>query len=141
MIHDTMVLLAASPKVPLYSAATPATCGLAIEVPLMVLVPLLIQVLVMLLPGAYASTQLPQFEKLDLASLLVLEAVVNTPEALAGDTLHAFWFSFPAATARKIPELARLVAAVFRVVLTGPPSDMLATAGWMPFTRTQSIPA
>src|SRR5215217_4826520 len=107
----------------------------------MVLVPLLIQVLVMLEPGAYASTQLPQLLKLDLASLLVVDAVVNTPEALAGDTLQAFWFSLPAATARKIPELARLVAAVLSDELSPPPSDMLATAGWMPFTRTQSIPA
>ena len=40
---------------------------------------------------------------------------MNTPAALAGDTLHAFWFSLPAATARKTPELARLVDAVFSV--------------------------
>src|SRR5215217_9542976 len=104
----------------------------------MVLVPLLIQVLVMLEPGAYASTQLPQLLKLDLASLLVLEAVVNTPEALAGETLQAFWFSLPAATARNTPELARLFAAVFSVDESPPPSDMLATAGLTALARTQS---
>ena len=41
--------------------------------------------------------------------------VVNTPEAPAGETLHAFWFSLPAATARKTPELARLAAALLSV--------------------------
>ena len=47
-----MVEYEASPKVALYSAATPATCGLAMEVPLMVFVPPLSQVDVMLEPGA-----------------------------------------------------------------------------------------
>jgi hypothetical protein len=47
-----MVAVLALPYVALYSAATPATCGLAMELPLMVFVPPPIQVLVMLPPGA-----------------------------------------------------------------------------------------
>src|SRR3712207_4029636 len=43
-----------------YSAAAPATCGLAMEVPSMVLVPPYSHALVMYSPGAYRSTQLPQ---------------------------------------------------------------------------------
>ena len=48
-------------------------------------------------------------------SELVEDAVVNTLLALAGETLQAFWFSLPAATARKTPELARLAAALLSV--------------------------
>jgi hypothetical protein len=51
----------------------------------------------------------------DFASELVEDAVVNTPDALAGDTLQAFWFSLPAATARNTPALCRFVAALFSV--------------------------
>ena len=42
----------ASPKADLYSAATPATCGVAIDVPLIVFVPLLSQVGRIATPGA-----------------------------------------------------------------------------------------
>ena len=52
------VLDAASPPL-LQSAATPATWGEAVDVPLMVLVPPLSHVDVMATPGAYTSTQLP----------------------------------------------------------------------------------
>ena len=50
-----------------YSATTPATCGDAIDVPLIVLVTLfpVCQADVMLLPGAKMSTQLPKFENDD----------------------------------------------------------------------------
>ena len=58
--------------------------------------------------------------------------------AEAGETLQAFWFSLPAATARNTPELARLFAAVFSAVERPPPSDMFATAGRTALTRTQS---
>jgi hypothetical protein len=46
----------------LCSAATPATCGAAIEVPLSDIVTPRSQVDVIADPGAYAYTQLPQFE-------------------------------------------------------------------------------
>ena len=48
-----------------YSAAAPVTCGVAIDVPLMVFVAVfeLYQSDVMLTPGALMSTQLPKFEK------------------------------------------------------------------------------
>jgi hypothetical protein len=51
--------LAASTK-----AATPATCGDAMEVPLLMLVAVapLLEAEVMLVPGAKISTQLPKFE-------------------------------------------------------------------------------
>ena len=41
----------ASPKLDLYRTATPVTCGVAIDVPLIVFVPLFSQVDVMLEPG------------------------------------------------------------------------------------------
>ena len=62
MIQPATVAEAASPKVALCSAATPATCGAAIEVPLSDIVTPRSQVDVIADPGAYAYTQLPQFE-------------------------------------------------------------------------------
>ena len=50
------------------AAATPATCGEAIDVPLMVVVPPVSQSDVMLAPGANRSTQEPKFENDDRAS-------------------------------------------------------------------------
>lgn len=41
----------------------------------------------------------PKLEKLARASVLVVAPTVMAAGALAGDTLHAFWASFPAATA------------------------------------------
>jgi hypothetical protein len=65
-------------------------------------------------------------------------AVVYADAAEAGETLQEFWLSFPAATARNTPELARLFAVVFSDVERPPPSDMFATAGLTAFARTQS---
>jgi hypothetical protein len=62
------------------SAATPATCDAAIEVPLMVLV-----AEVMLVPGATMSRQLPKFEKLERASLFWVEPTVIATGARAGE--------------------------------------------------------
>ncbi len=74
-----------------YSAAAPATCGVAIEVPLMVFSSesLPIQADVMLLPGAKMSTQVPMLEKLDRASVLVVEPTVMASCVRAGELLHA----------------------------------------------------
>ena len=78
---------------------------------------------------------------LRLASVLSDDAVVNTAVALAGEKLQALALLFPAATATKTPELDRLVTAVLSAVLSPPPSDRLATAGLVRFSRTQSTPA
>ena len=55
-----------------YSAAAPATCGVAIEVPLIVLVAvsLVFQAEVMLEPGAKRSTQVPKLENDARASVV-----------------------------------------------------------------------
>src|SRR5437773_1748459 len=82
-----------------HSASTPAACGLAIEVPLIVFVPLFSQVDVMFTPGAYTSTQPPKFEKEALLSLMSEAATVSVPAALDGEELHASAFELPAATA------------------------------------------
>ncbi len=84
-----------------YSAATPATCGDAIDVPLMVFVAvsLVYQAEVMLDPGAKISTHDPKFENEDLASPFVVEPTVRALAARAGEELQASTLLFPAATA------------------------------------------
>lgn len=78
LLFSQFVIVAddASPKLPLYNAATPATCGLAIDVPLIVFVPLFNHVAKMPTPGAYPSTHEPKFENDALASLRSEAAVV-----------------------------------------------------------------
>ena len=66
---------------------------------------------------------------------------MNTPEALAGETVHADVLPSPAATATNTPELARLFTAVLSAELYGAVSDRLATAGFARFRRTQSVAA
>src|SRR5687768_10741358 len=61
--------------------------------------------------------------------------------ALAGETLQAFPLSPPAPTDTNTPELARLLTAVLTADEKPPPTDMLATAGFTRFKRTQSTPA
>src|SRR5437879_13659439 len=80
-------------------------------------------------PGAYASTQVPQFEYDAFASVFSEAATVNTPLAPAGDELHASASSFPAATARNTPEFQRFVTAVLSAAELPQTSDVLATAG------------
>jgi hypothetical protein len=123
----------ASPNDDLYSAATPATCGDAIDVPLMVFVAelLVAHADVIPEPGAYRCAQLPKFENDDFASLLVDDITLVTFDALAGEKLQAFALEFPAATATKTPAFERLFAAEFRLDENPPPSDMFATAGLM----------
>jgi hypothetical protein len=55
--------------------------------------------------------------------------------------LHAFALLVPAATANVTPAVTALVTALFSAVLKPPPNDMLATAGFTAFARTQSMPA
>ena len=74
------------------NAATPATCGEAIDVPEIVLVAvsLVLHADVMLLPGAKMSTHVPKFENEERASVVVVEPTVIAAAARAGETLHAF---------------------------------------------------
>ena len=70
-----------------YSAAAPATCGLAIDVPLSVAVEVLLGMYAekMLDPGAKMSRHVPKFEKLERASVLVVDPVVRAFTARAGE--------------------------------------------------------
>ena len=74
------------------NAATPVTCGVAIDVPEIVLVAvsLVRHDDVMLLPGAKMSTHVPKFENEERASLVVVEPTVIAFAVRAGDTLQAF---------------------------------------------------
>ena len=80
-------------------AATPATCGAAIDVPLSVAVAvsLVRQVERMLEPGAKMSTTLPKFEKDDRTSVRVEDPTVIASPTRAGDEFAALVFELPAA--------------------------------------------
>ena len=127
----------------LYSAATPATWGDAIEVPLNVAVAVfdVYQADSIPLPGANRSRHVPKFENDDLASVEVVEPTVIAFAARAGDELHALVLLLPAATAIGTPEFDRLLTAVSSAEEIPPPRLMLATAGLMRLTLTQSTPA
>jgi len=73
------------------NAATPVTCGVAIDVPEIVLVAvsLVFHDEVMLLPGANMSRQVPKFENEERASLVVVEPTVIALATRAGDVLQA----------------------------------------------------
>src|SRR6476620_547317 len=108
-------------------AATPATCGVAIDVPEIVLVAvsLVFQDEVMLLPGAKMSRHVPKLEKEARASVFVVAPTVFAVATRAGDELHAF--GFPAAIAYDTPALIELLTAVSSAELTPPPRLMFAT--------------
>src|SRR6185503_4778777 len=114
-----------------YRAATPATCGVAIDVPLIVLVAvsLVFHVEVMLEPGAKTSTQVPKFENDERASVVVVDPTVSAVATRAGEELQAFALLLPAAIAYVTPEAIELATAVSRAVETPPPRLMFATAG------------
>src|SRR5687767_5370953 len=82
-------------------ARAPATCGVAMDVPLMVLVAvsLPIQAEVTLSPGAKMSTQVPQLENQARASVLLVAATVIASGVRAGVLLQASPLSLPAAMA------------------------------------------
>lgn len=69
------------------SAAAPTTWGVAIDVPLIVLVAVLLlyQADVMLTPGARMSTQVPKLEKLAAASLFWVAPTVMPSATRAGE--------------------------------------------------------
>src|SRR6266511_45284 len=124
-------------------AAAPATCGVAIEVPLMVLVAvsLVIQDEVMLTPGAKMSTQVPKLENEARLSLMSVAPTVIAAGTRAGLKLQALALLLPAAMAYVTPELIELATALSNVVSMPPPRLMLATAGVTLLAVTQSMPA
>ena len=78
----------AAPGVPCStSAAAPVTCGVAIEVPLIVLVAVsdVSHEDVMFWPGAKMSTQVPKFENEARASVLVVAPTVIALGSLDGE--------------------------------------------------------
>src|SRR5215204_7468747 len=83
------------------SAAPPATCGAAIEVPLMVLVAvsLVFHAEVMPSPGAKMSVQVPKLENDALASVRVLALTVMASGVRAGVKLQASELELPEAIA------------------------------------------
>src|SRR5438093_1443740 len=84
-----------------YRAATPAVCGVAIDVPLIVFVDVSVShhADVMFTPGANQSTQEPKFEKLALASAAVVAPTVIASATPDGEPAQASALSLPAATA------------------------------------------
>src|SRR5258705_329233 len=101
MIADVTVAGEAPGFVSKNSAATPATCGVAMEVPEIVLVAvsLVFHEDVMLEPGAKISTHVPKFENDERASVVVVEPTVIALATRAGDELQASALLFPAAIA------------------------------------------
>jgi hypothetical protein len=90
------------------SAATPATCGAAIDVPDLVEMPPLASVDVMLTPGAKRSTHEPMFAQDGFVSLPLVALTVRASATRAGDTLQALTarpmkLPLPAATATGTP--------------------------------------
>src|SRR5918993_834538 len=81
-------------------AATPATCGDAIEVPeiVFIAVSLRCQDEVMLEPGAKISTHVPKFENDERASVLVVEPTVIALATRAGEKPQASVLTLPAPT-------------------------------------------
>lgn len=76
-------------------------------------------------PGAKTSTAAPQLEKVERRQAESMEPTVRAPEAEAGETLAAFWFSLPAATTVRTPALKAALTALLKADETGPPSDRL----------------
>src|SRR3989475_12484243 len=87
-------------------------------------------------PGAYASTQVPQFEYDAFASVFSEAATVNTPLAPAGDALHASASSFPPAPAGNTPQLQKFVTAALSAAEPAPPPGTVAPGrpGWVALT-------
>jgi len=110
-------------------AATPATCGVAIEVPLIVFVAVFdpIQSEVMEDPGANTSRQVPKLEKEERASVFVVAPTVMAFGTRAGEPLHALALSLPAATTTTVPPEMQLLIALSSAVDAPPPRDILAT--------------
>jgi hypothetical protein len=81
-------------------ATTPVTCGVAIEVPLIVFVAVSPEphAEVMFTPGANTSTQVPMFAHDAFVSVESTALTVSAPATLAGELLQAL-----AANPKKLP--------------------------------------
>jgi len=112
--------------------ATPETCGQAIDVPEMVLIceSERTHAAVIWEPGAWMSTHGPWFEKLLLASLLVVAPTVSAKGAEAGEKLQASASEFPAATTVSTPWSAAQAMMESKRPPPPPPNDMEMTAGF-----------
>ena len=112
-------------------AATPATCGDAIDVPDMIAVGLFAEIPAEVIetPGAITSTHFPRLLKLAKVSVRSLAATVIAFGTRAGEDLHASCFEFPAATTTVTPSAMRLLTAVSNAKDAPPPKLMFATAG------------
>src|SRR5206468_5388053 len=124
-------------------AETPVVCGVAIDVPLIVFVAVLLeyQSEVMFTPGPKMSTHVPKFENDARVSVLSVAATVIAAATRAGEVVQASVLLLPAAMQNVTPELIAPLTASSRAWEAPPPSDMLATAGWMEFCATQLTPA
>ena len=113
------------------SAAAPATCGAAIDVPLRVRRAVSLDQVddVMPTPGAKMSRQVPQLENDARTSAESTAPTVMASGALAGDMLHASAFRLPAATTNTIPSLMPRATAELNTDDLAPPRLRLATAG------------
>src|SRR5688572_20887908 len=92
---------AAEPLLCMYNAATPATCGLAAEVPPKSAMSTSLRWLSDRdpLPGANRSTQLPKFELAAFTSVVgTMFPTVMAWGVRAGDWVHALTVLFPAET-------------------------------------------
>src|SRR3989441_11045162 len=115
-----------------YRAAAPATCGVAMDVPLMVLVARspVSQSDVVFTPGAKISTHGPKLENDAMLSLMSVAPTVSASGALAGEVLQASGApELPAATAYTTPAAIEFSTAVFSGWKNPPPRLMLATDG------------
>ena len=118
-----------------YNAATPATCGAAMDVPLMVLIALsfVYHVDSISTPGANIETQPPKLLKEARRSLLSVaptEITADRVETDAGDVEQASTFSFPAATTTTtFPTEDNCSNALFNARDGTPPRERLQTVG------------
>src|SRR5690606_35583742 len=119
-----------------YRAASPLTCGAAMEVPVRDVRPPPGQVEYTPYPGALMSTHLPQLENAARLSYLVVAPTAMTQPALDGEYLHGSPLSLPAATMSNTPDLDRFITAVLTAVGFGPPSERFATAGLAALVRS-----
>ena len=112
-------------------AATPATCGDAIDVPEMVPVAVVPVCHADLIPdpGANMSTHSPKLENDERVSLVVVEPTVIALGAAAGENPHASAVLFPAATTTLIPSSTARCTAASKIPLSPPPKLMFRTAG------------
>ena len=115
-----------------YSAAAPATCGVAIEVPLMVLVAVLLvcHAEVMVEPGAKMSRQVPKLENEERASDDVVEPTVIGVGGASRREVAGVRVVVAGGDGVGDAGVDGVATALSIAVMAPPPRLMLATAGW-----------